>query len=102
MVNYVNKERLYEIIRRPLVTEKTTLLSANNQSVFEVSKDATKDEIKESIEFLFKVEVEKVATINQNGKVKIFRGKKGKRKNFKKAIVTLKEGNMIDISSGVR
>ena len=104
MVNniVVNKERIYEVLRRPLVTEKSTLLSANNQVVFEVSKDATKAEIKASVETLFKVIVESVATLNQLGKTKVFKGRKGKRKDYKKAIVTLKRGETIDLSSGVK
>ena len=96
-----NKERLYEVIRSPLITEKTTALSAYGQVVFQVDVSATKDEIREALKFLFKVEVEKVATINQAGKQKIFRGKKGYRKDIKKAIVTLKEGQNIDLSVGV-
>ncbi|MFL1780798.1 50S ribosomal protein L23 [Candidatus Hepatincolaceae symbiont of Richtersius coronifer] len=96
-----NKERLYEIIRRPLITEKSTLLSSNNQIVFEVSKCTNKAEIKTAIEFLFKVNVKNVATLNQKGKIKIFKGKSGKRKDVKKAIVTLKEGQTLDLAAGV-
>ena len=96
-----NKERLYEIIRSPIITEKTTTLSEYGQVVFQVDACATKDEIKEALKFLFKVEVKKVATINQAGKLKFFKGKKGYRKDVKKAIVTLKEGQNIDLSVGV-
>lgn len=96
-----NKERLYEVIRRPIITEKTTSLSANNQVVFEVSMDSEKPQIKEAIEFIFKVSVKNVKTLIQDGKVKLFRGKIGKRKKIKKAIVTLKEGQTIDLSAGV-
>jgi large subunit ribosomal protein L23 len=96
-----NKERLYEVIRRPIITEKTTSLSSNNQVVFEVSMDSEKAQIKEAIEFIFKVSVKNVKTLIQNGKVKVFRGKLGKRKKIKKAIVTLNEGQTIDLSAGV-
>lgn len=96
-----NKERLYEVIRRPIVTEKTTSLSSNNQVVFEVSMDSEKAQIKEAIEFIFKVSVKNVKTLIQDGKVKVFRGKLGKRKKIKKAIVTLNEGQTIDLSAGV-
>lgn len=96
-----NKERLYEVIRNPIITEKTTLLANDNKIVFEVAPSADKQEIKAAVEFLFKVKVEAVNTINQNGKLKIFRGKLGKRKNYKKAVVTLAKGQTIDLASGV-
>lgn len=96
-----NKERLYEVIRNPIITEKTTLLANDNKIVFEVAPSADKQEIKAAVEFLFKVKVEAVNTINQNGKLKVFKGKLGKRKNYKKAVVTLAKGQTIDIASGV-
>jgi large subunit ribosomal protein L23 len=96
-----NQERLYEVIRSPLITEKTTLLSSNNQVVFEVCSSATKHEIRDALKLLFKVDVEKVATVNQKGKQKVFRGRIGFRKDTKKAIVTLKDGQNIDLSTGV-
>ncbi len=96
-----NKERLYEVIRNPIITEKTTLLASDNKIVFEVSPSANKHEIKTAVEFLFKVKVDAVNTINQNGKLKIFKGKLGKRKNYKKAVVTLSKGQTIDLASGV-
>ena len=97
----INKERMYEIIRKPIVTEKSTMLSSHNQVVFEVSIDAEKAEIKNAIESLFKVNVKSVKTLIQDGKVKVFKGKVGKRKKIKKAVVVLKEGQTIDLSTGV-
>ncbi len=97
----VSKERMYEIIRAPIVTEKATLLSEFNQVSFRVPLDATKPEIRAAIEDLFKVKVKAVNTQRQRGKVKLFRGQVGKRVDTKKAIVTLAEGHSIDITTGV-
>ena len=97
----VSKERMYEIIRAPVVTEKATLLSEFNQVSFQVPLDATKPEIKAAIEDLFKVKVKAVNTLRQRGKVKMFRGQAGKRVDTKKAIITLVEGHSIDITTGV-
>lgn len=96
-----SKERIYELIRRPLVTEKTTMISEYNQVAFEVPLDANKFEIRAAIEELFKVKVTAVNTIRQNGKVKRFRGRPGRRVDFKKAVVTLAEGDSIDVSTGL-
>ncbi len=96
-----NIERLYEVIRRPIITERATLLSSLGKFVFEVATSANKEEIKAAIEFMFKVNVESVNTINQNGKKKVFKGKIGRRKDYKKAIVTLKSGQTIDLAAGV-
>ncbi len=93
--------RMYEIIRAPHVTEKATLLSEFNQVTFRVPLDATKPEIKAAVEGLFKVKVTGVNTIRQKGKTKRFRGRPGKRNDFKKAVVTLAEGQSIDISTGI-
>jgi len=93
--------RMYEIIRSPLITEKATLLSEFNQVSFRVPLDASKPEIKAAVETLFKVKVTAVNTSRQKGKVKRFRGVEGKRADTKKAIVTLAEGNSIDITTGV-
>jgi large subunit ribosomal protein L23 len=97
----VSEQRKYEIIRRPVITEKATLLSAFNQVTFMVATDATKPEIKAAVEDLFKVQVKGVNTIRQQGKVKRFRGRKGTRVETKKAVVTLAEGHSIDITTGV-
>ncbi len=97
----VSKERMYEIVRAPVVTEKATLLSEFNQVSFRVPLDASKPEIKAAIEDLFKVKVKAVNTLRQRGKTKLFRGQIGKRVDTKKAIVTLVEGHSIDITTGV-
>lgn len=97
----VSSQRKFEVLRRPLITEKATLLSAFNQVTFVVAPDATKPEIKAAVEDLFKVKVKGVNTICQKGKVKRFRGRKGTRVDTKKAIVTLAEGHSIDITTGV-
>jgi large subunit ribosomal protein L23 len=93
--------RHYDTILSPVITEKATLLSEQNKVVFRVAKDATKDEIAAAIEELFKVTVTKVNTMVTKGKVKRFRGIKGRRIDVKKAIVTLAEGQSIDITTGL-
>lgn len=93
--------RHYDAIVAPVITEKTTILAENNQVVFEVAITASKPEIKEAIEKLFGVTVMAVNTIVTKGKTKRFRGIAGRRKDVKKAIVTLKDGDAIDISSGL-
>jgi large subunit ribosomal protein L23 len=93
--------RHYDTILAPVITEKATLLSEHNKVVFQVADDATKDEIAAAIEALFKVKVTKVNTLNVKGKTKRFRGRKGRRSDVKKAIVTLAEGQSIDISTGL-
>ena len=93
--------RHYDSILSPVITEKTTILSENNQVVFEVPVSATKPEIKEAIEALFKVSVVAVNTIKVKGKTKRFRGIAGRRKDIKKAIITLKDGDEIDIATGL-
>jgi large subunit ribosomal protein L23 len=92
---------MYEIIRSPMITEKATLLSEHNQVSFRVPLDASKPEIKAAVEKLFEVKVTAVNTSRQKGKVKRFRGVVGKRADTKKAIVTLAEGNSIDVTTGV-
>ena len=97
----LSKERMYEIIRNPLITEKSTIISEYNQVSFRVPLTATKPEIRAAVEGLFDVKVTSVNTLRQQGKVKRFRGKLGKRNDTKKAIVTLAEGDSIDITTGV-
>jgi len=93
---------LYRIIRRPLITEKSTRQKDNhNQVTFEAEKKANKIEIKNAIEKLFKVKVMKVNTVNVTGKVKRLGRHSGKRRDWKKAVVTLKEGDHIDFFEGV-
>jgi len=94
-------EKSYDIIRGPVVTEKSTQGSMYNQVTFTVDGRASKPEIKKAIEELFKVKVKSVNTLIQPGKVKRFRGRLGRRDSTKKAIVTLVEGHMIDVSSGI-
>lgn len=94
-------ERLFEVIRRPMITEKSTMLSEFNQVTFMVAIDATKLEIKAAVEKLFKVKVTAVNTLRQKGKVKRFRGRIGQRSDTKKAIVTLSEGDSIDVTTGL-
>ena len=91
----------YDVIRNPVVTEKSTLASENSQVVFDVAMDATKPEIKAAVESLFSVKVTAVNTLIRKGKVKRFRGKLGTRNAVKKAVVTLAEGQSIDISTGL-
>jgi len=91
----------YDIIRNPVVTEKSTMASEYNQVVFDVQITATKPEIKAAVEALFEVKVKAVNTFIRKGKVKRFRGKLGVRNDIKKAVVTLVEGQSIDISTGL-
>ena len=95
-------DRLMQVILAPIVTEKATFVAEKNQQIaFRVIPDATKPEIKAAVELLFKVEVESVQVHNRKGKVKRFRGRPGKRADVKKAIVTLAEGQSIDITTGL-
>ena len=94
-------ERMYTIIKAPIVTEKSTLGSQYGQVTFEVANDATKPEIKAAVETLFDVKVKAVNTSILKGKVKRFRGRLGQRSDMKKAIVTLAEGQTIDVTAGV-
>ncbi|MCP4770046.1 MAG: 50S ribosomal protein L23 [Planctomycetes bacterium] len=91
----------YDVIRKPIITEKATMASENGAVVFEVAMDANKPAIKEAVEALFGVKVKAVNTTISKGKVKRFRGQLGKRKDVKKAYVTLEEGNTIDVSTGL-
>ena len=93
--------RHYDVVLSPHITEKSTLASENNAVVFKVANDATKPQIKEAVEALFSVKVMGVNTIVTKGKTKRWRGKPYKRSDFKKAIVTLAEGDSIDVTSGI-
>ncbi|RMD48759.1 MAG: 50S ribosomal protein L23 [Alphaproteobacteria bacterium] len=95
------KPEHYDVIRKPVITEKATLASESNKVVFEVAKDATKPQIKEAVEALFGVKVKAVNTLVQKGKTKRFRGIPGRRKDVKKAYVTLEEGQTIDVTTGL-
>lgn len=94
-------ERAYGLILSPVITEKATLGSQHNQVTFRVPLDATKPEIKAAIEKLFKVKVKAVNTIRTMGKQKRFRGHLGQRSDGKKAIVSLAEGQTIDVTTGI-
>ncbi len=91
----------YDIIVSPVITEKSTMASENNQVVFNVAKTATKPEIKAAVETLFGVKVTGVNTLVRKGKVKRFRGRIGRQSDVKKAIVTLEDGQSIDVTSGL-
>lgn len=95
------KAKLYDVIRKPIITEKATLASEANAVVFEVAIDANKPQIKEAVETLFNVKVKAVNTTVTKGKVKRFRGMLGKRRDVKKAYVTLEAGNTIDVNTGL-
>ena len=97
----MSENKAYQIILSPLVTEKSTQQSEFNKMVFSVPVNATKLEVKSSIEKIFSVKVKSVNTILLKGKVKRFKGVLGRRSNTKKAIVTLAPGNTIDLSAGV-
>ena len=91
----------YDVIVSPSITEKSTLVSEHNQVIFNVRRDATKPQIHAAVETLFNVKVKAVNTLNRKGKVKRFKGVLGKRSDIKKAIVTLEDGQSIDVTTGL-
>jgi large subunit ribosomal protein L23 len=93
--------RHYDVIVSPVITEKATALSEQNKVVFKVKSDATKPQIKAAVEKLFDVKVKSVNTLVTKGKVKLFRGMRGQRSDVKKAVVTLEEGQTIDVTTGL-
>ena len=97
----MNKIRLYDKIISPIVTEKSTNISEQNKIIFKVPTKANKKNLKKSIEKIFKVNVMKVNIINKKNRVKLTRGKKIKIKGYKKAIITLKKGQNIDLTTGI-
>ena len=97
----MNKIHLYDKILSPLVTEKSTNLSEQNKIVFKVPTRANKQNLKKNIEKIFKVNVTKINIINKQNRVKITRGKKVRVSGFKKAIITLKKGQSIDLTTGI-
>ena len=97
----ISKEKAYNIIIKPIVTEKSTLLLENNQVVFLVDINSNKIDIKKSIELIFGVKVSAVNVIKVKGKTKRFKGTLGKRSDYKKAIISLPEGQSIDLTAGV-
>lgn len=97
----MNDLRHYDVIVSPAITEKSTMASEVNQVVFNVAKKATKPEIKAAVESLFGVKVTAVNTLVRKGKVKRFRGTTGRLSDFKRAVVTLADGDSIDVSTGL-
>ena len=93
--------RHYDVIIAPVITEKATLASERNQVIFKVARNATKPQIKEAVEKLFDVKVKKVNTLNRPGKMKVFKGRFGMQQATKRAIVTLEEGQRIDVTTGL-
>lgn len=91
----------YDIIRSPVITEKSTMASEQDKVVFNVARTATKDQIKAAVEALFKVKVRGVNTLVRKGKTKRFRGIRGRQGDTKRAIVTLEEGQSIDVTTGL-
>jgi large subunit ribosomal protein L23 len=91
----------YDTIIAPVITEKSTYASEHNKVVFKVANKATKPEIKAAVEALFNVKVTGVNTLNRKGKTKRFRGIAGRQKDYKKAVVTLAEGQSIDVTTGL-
>jgi large subunit ribosomal protein L23 len=96
-----NDPRHYDVIVSPVITEKATLASEQNQVIFRVAPHATKPQIKEAVEKLFDVKVKHVNTLVRKGKVRNFRGRRGMLSDVKKAIVTLEEGHRIDVTTGL-
>lgn len=97
----MSTEQYYDVIRAPVITEKATIASENNQIVFRVAIDADKKVIKEAVEALFDVKVKAVNTLRRKGKAKRFRGIPGRQNEMKKAIVTLEDGDSIDVTTGL-
>ena len=97
----INKIHLYDKIITPVITEKSTNLSEQNKIVFKINRNANKKNVKKSIEKIFKVNVIKVNIINKKTRTKLTRGRKVKVVGYKKAIITLKKGQSIDLSTGV-
>ena len=94
-INYIDS------IRSPIITEKATILSEQNKTVFKVHNKANKKSLKKNIEKLFKVNVVKINIINQKRKIKLKQGKKSYKSGYKKAIITLKKGQSIDLTTGI-
>ena len=97
----MSKIHLFDKILSPLVTEKTTILSEQNKIIFKVPSKANKKNLKTNIEKIFKVNVTKINIINKQNRTKLTRGKKVKVSGFKKAIITLKKGQSIDLTTGI-
>lgn len=98
----VVQARLYDVLVRPIVTEKSSRAAEQNKLTFAIAPSATKADVKQAVEALFKVDVAKVNTINVEGKRKKFRGKEGQRSTLRKAIVTLADGQSVDLQAGLK
>jgi len=101
MSKTVQDSRYYDVIVAPVITEKATMASEHNQVIFKVAMNATKPQIKEAVEKLFDVKVKRVNTMVRKGKLKAFKGIRAHRSDVKKAIVTLEEGQSIDVTTGL-
>jgi large subunit ribosomal protein L23 len=97
----ISRERMYQVLLSPVITEKATRLNEQNQVTFRVDLEATKPEIRQAVEGLFNVKVEAVNTIVMKGKKKRFRGREGQRSDWKKAMVRLAAGQTIDLTTGL-
>jgi large subunit ribosomal protein L23 len=97
----MKQSQLYDVIVNPVITEKSTMASEHNQVIFNVARRATKPQIKEAVERLFEVKVKAVNTLVRKGKTKRFKGRLGQQSDVKKAIVTLEEGQSIDVTTGL-
>jgi large subunit ribosomal protein L23 len=97
----LTRQQMYDVIRGPVITEKATIVSEHNQVIFRVPLTATKREVKAAVEGLFEVNVTAVNTIRVMGKLKRVRGRPGRRSDYKKAVVTLREGQRIDVTTGI-
>ena len=92
---------MYDTLTRPVITEKSMMVSEAGKVTFVVPLEASKDDVKAAVESIFNVKVVKVNTIRQFGKTKLFRGRKGERSDFKKALITLADGQNIDVTTGI-
>jgi large subunit ribosomal protein L23 len=101
VVTRLTRQQMFDIVRSPVITEKATNVSEHNQVIFRVPLTATKREVKAAVEGLFKVKVTAVNTIRVQGKLKRFRGRVGRRSDYKKAVVTLGEGQRVDVTTGI-
>ncbi|HEU0058974.1 MAG TPA: 50S ribosomal protein L23 [Hyphomicrobiaceae bacterium] len=97
----MKKRDAHDVIRAPVITEKSTLVSEYNQVMFKVARDATKSEIKEAVEKLFRVKVKAVNTQVRKGKMKVFKNIRARLSDSKRAIITLEEGHSIDVTTGL-
>jgi large subunit ribosomal protein L23 len=97
----LTRQQMFDIVRSPVITEKATNVSEHNQVIFRVPLTATKRQVRAAIERLFNVKVTAVNTIRVRGKLKRFRGRVGRRSDYKKALVTLSEGQRIDVTTGI-